>query len=307
MVSAHRGTVLLLTLFYLVVILSGAAAVVMHRVEARLETRLDEDALIADDLAGGTEPLIYAWLGHADEVVLPPDAEAPAVLVADDAWGAGRERITFRITAFDQYGMVAVTERDARMRRTLPPSAAGVVERGTPRGLREGLDLLRATAVDVFPVGVEIEGTARATPGVGAAAMQRESSGPAAVDEALFRAMRLEREAIGGCLATRNPGGKVNASTAPRALLEAACALDRSRDAQEILRRRSEGVRPMAAPDSPQGRARTTRLVNSSDAWAFRVDVEFGLVRRSWWQVYERTGSGTRRIWKMVQRLAIPG
>jgi hypothetical protein len=131
--------------------------------------------------------------------------------------------------------------------------------------------------------------------------------------------------ALGSSIATHNPdpeasaetplpgGGLLNVNTAPRSLLVAALRVAGSSGLDEILRARERGE-PAPVPanragteergaggSNPVAGAWSMRLVGQSDAWAFRVDVEYGTVRRSWWCVYRAAGSE----WRCVQRVAI--
>ena len=124
---------------------------------------------------------------------------------------------------------------------------------------------------------------------------------------------------------------RLNVNTAPQPLLEAALLVNgQSGMLDGIVQARSQGQRFLVAsgpeedsPAIPSAPPPTQRveLVDTSGAWAFRVDVRVDRIERSWWSVYvhDPRPSATRatradrrrendqapKEWTLVQRLVI--
>jgi len=275
--NLRPGVGLLLVLATLVLAVSAAVALTRAAGAARLHADTAAADVVADRLLRAAEPPILDWLHrHAGNVVLPIEAESPRVQVADDAVEIAGQPCRLTITAFDQCGMVSATARFAPVDATLPPRALEALERaGRPFVEHPGLDLLGLAAggEPVFPSG-----------GDG------------------------HEAAPGELLATHNPprgGGTpvLNVNTAPMPLVAAVYAarglgLEAVMDARAAGRALSPGATAAPAASAP---GEAPLPVSVSAAWAFRVDCRAGPRVRSWWWVFESTGSN----WERVQRLAI--
>lgn len=294
---SRRGVALLVVLAVLVVAITATAGAARLSIASRAHVVVRADADLAAAIMVGAEGAIQRFLGvQSTRVVLPPDAPGPLVLVLDDRFGVDGRAACISITAYDQCGMVpwGAARRGSPLRSAMEEPILRSWDAHPQEHGHAGLDTLVASA--------RAEG-ARAFP-----------------DPA-----RVAGRSLGDSLATHNPdpdelggplppaGGLININTAPRSLLAAALRAAGSSGLDEILRARARGEQaPIPASqaetgrrsrDGPGGPASATaiRLVGESDAWAFRVDVEVGSVRRSWWCVYRAAGSE----WRCVQRVAI--
>jgi hypothetical protein len=99
--------------------------------------------------------------------------------------------------------------------------------------------------------------------------------------------------------------GRININTAPIELVEAALRLAGRGGLEQIVAARSEGRltsgTALARVTKPGENA--PRISATSTAWAFRIDIRVGPLRRSWWSVYVKQRSNR---WECGQRLAIP-
>lgn len=102
---------------------------------------------------------------------------------------------------------------------------------------------------------------------------------------------------------TSGGGGRINVNTAPREVVEQALRAAGRGGLELVLAARVEG-RSVSLGDlrvsSSSSRA-APQIIGSSFAWSFRIDVQVGPLRRSWWAVYMKA----RSTWECVQRLAI--
>ncbi|MEM9167433.1 MAG: hypothetical protein AAGB48_10485 [Planctomycetota bacterium] len=261
---------------------------------ARSEDRIGLDRIIADLQQAAQSP-IESWLADvADETYLPADAAEPRFDVLDDAWSWRDHAARVRITAWDQYGMAPWTALDGSPRmRSLLPEALRVRSTQTSN-LRPGLDLF--TSNNAFPE-------------------PRDN-----------RALQVHPQRLGAFLATHNPPWSrateetppaINLNTAPASLVRAALRLAGRGGADAILEQRERGRSGLGGLETAASKQSESpiRLVGTSDAWSFRLDIEYAGVRRSWWLVYIRDRQGgnnnsgdnpRQQVWRLAQRHAIP-
>jgi hypothetical protein len=286
----RRGSALLFVLVALAVVMPACLGLARAVTTVKIDRELRRDERLVQDLLAECDAPIQDFLTRrAATIVLPADVKYPATLVLDDAWTSGPDANSLSIVAWDQCGLVALDDarRATPMRLTLPRFATEVLARHRGGGDLPGLDGFREMdGRSPFPPmpNYEIErgGTTLAWP---------SSTG----------------ESLGAYVATHNPG-HFNVSTAPVVLLEAALR-DAGRGGLEaILAARSE-VRQVPIPTPVSNATDETGsnvgegFVSVSDAWAFRVDVRAGHVRRSQWLQYRPEESR----WRCVQRLFITG
>lgn len=290
---ASSGSALLYVLVALAVVLPASVGLARAISTAKIERELRRDEqLMRDLLLEADAPIANFLTTRAKDLVLPADAKYPAALVADESFAVGGEcgvRVELKVVAWDQCGLVAM--KDARgataMRLALPRAIVEVLDRHRRKGALSGLDWFKEEGgVSPFPP----------TPQVDAADDSVSLTWPASTSAA-----------IGAYVATHNPG-HLNVSTAPIETLEAALRDAGRGGLEEIVAARREGRRvpiPSAASvpasDDATGGAVGESFVSTSDAFAFRVDVRVGRVRRSVWLQYRPNESR----WRRVQRIDI--
>lgn len=269
----RRGAALMMVLAILVLSIAIVAPAAERGAISHRDRMVLLHELAAMDLLAVAEAPIRRWLGGAaDRVALPPDSESPGTTIAEGEFATTEgARISVRITAYDQCGMVpwGLVGSDRLLTFALP---ADLQWTGLPGGV-PGLDLLTPdSARRVFPDPL-------APPGA---------------------------PAIGELIATHNPpAGRpgrapaINVNTAPRRLVEAAMAVAGRSAIEQVMAARAAG-RPFTAMGDVDG-GEGIDLASRSDAWAFRIDVRAGPIRRSWWSVYTLAGSR----WVRSQNLAI--
>lgn len=306
-IRSRRSVALLLVVAALAIVAVGAASLAALAATAKAAASLDRSEALAAELLLAVQAPIDHWLSHeASKAVVPPEppeppqapdaseppeppeppeVAMPAVVIVDESWMIEGVEVTLRATAFDQLGMVPWSHArgGSTLRLVLPDDVLAAVARadGAP-GAPPGLDLVVATSDrQVFPVG---PGSA-APPGLGAL-VATHGSAPA----------------------------RINVNTAPPALLEQAFRAAGRGGVDAVLANRARG-RPAPVPpprqsgagarpaaDDPAAEAWRVELVGSSDAWAFRIDVRVGRLRRSWWEVHR---PGSEGKWECVQRLVV--
>lgn len=271
--ARRRGAALLMVLAILVLSIAIVAPAAEQGATSRRDRTVLVHELAAMDLLAIAEAPIRRWLGGAaDRVALPPDSESPGTTIAEGELATAEgARISIRITAYDQCGMVpwGLVGSNRALTSTLPAD----LRWGTLPGGAPGLDLLTpSSARRVFP-------DPSAPPGA---------------------------PAIGELIATHNPpAGRpgrspaINVNTAPRRLVEAAMAVAGRSAIEQVMAARAAG-RPFTAMGGVAG-GEGIDPASRSDAWAFRIDVRAGSIRRAWWSVYTLTGSR----WVRSQNVAI--
>ena len=293
----HRGAALLLVLATLVLAVTGSVTFVQLATTTQAHRAFVRRSVIADDLLGAVEPPILDWLvSESGRVVLPPDATTPEVNVLHDLWVTDGVEYELEVTGWDQCGMVPIERSGSPLRRVLSGEVRAALDRTTlPEDHPPGLDLFLHTAgepVRAFP-------SSRASISVVFGTI-------ALADDATPGRPRGESSvpAIGESVATHN-SNVINVNTASIDLVEAALRLAGRGGIELVVEARSEGrtvtLNDLPAPLSPHRSA--PRLAAGSNAWAFRIDIRVGSLRRSWWSVYEK---GRSSQWECAQRLAIP-
>ena len=278
-IPTRRGAALLIVLATLVLVVVSAATLARVASTARTSRLLTDCEVTADDLLRAAQAPILHWLtSESATVVLPADSLWPCIRVLHDSWVVHGTDYELCVSAWDQCGMVPaqVARSGSPLRAGLPEQVRKILDEVViPRGQVPGLDLYlnEAQGLQVFP--------------------------NAASDDAVDLPL-----AIGAYVAT-HPSGRININTAPIELVEAALRAAGRGDREHIEAARAEG-RPvtLAALSSPRRRnAKVPGIAATSTAWAFRIDIRVGPLRRSWWSVYVKQGSNQ---WECAQRIAIP-
>lgn len=297
---------MLLILVMLTVVVSACAALARLAVESSVARTLALQSDLCRDLLGVCDDAITKWLqSESGNIVLPPDVTEPRIEVLSDVIELDGVSLELRITAWDQNGMVPLshTIRGSLLRNVLPQSIIREVDAArATEGQRlsdvPGLDLFDVNSV--FPMPIPI------------AAAQLGSASTPSLSEVGPR--RFE-PSLGAFVATHNPSvatergrrnrrmpSAINVNTAPLPLVEAAMRMAGRRGIQQIEKARQAG-KPSLIGNESLGKpvANAPQLVTTSNAWAFRIDVAAGPVRRSWWSVFVQN----RGSWVCVQRLDI--
>jgi hypothetical protein len=258
-----------------------------------LERRVRTDAQFAQDLAAGAEVIARDWLTHESEsIVLSPDASVPAVAVLDEHFDLQGKPVALKVVAWDQCGLVPVAFAAAAspLRLALPDDAAhqaDLLSRAcAPLGLDELLDA--NTGTSPFPNVDVTRGHDE--------------------DRSLRVLLKDETtKAAGAWLGIRpSNSATLNVHTARKDVLEAAFRDAGRGGLEEVLAARAEHRKTAVAHNAEAKSADSARrieLVGTSDTWAFRIDVEVGSVRASFWTVFLNKGGS----WEREQRLFIPG
>ena len=298
-----------------VLVLTVTAVATTARLASTVALGRDTDRAIslAQDLERQSEQLIIAWLeNESSSVVLPADVAVPSVALPTHLLQAADGQSTLQITAFDQCGMVAMTAAAGDpVRGTLPNAARRALDRLrlTPRGTA-GLDLLMAVSdeMPVYPGPPGQTETRRFAPQDGSDSLPSDSG----IDDAIDESSPESPLALGAILASHQPRGVININTAPRPLLEHALRIANIGGLDEIVTARESGkIASIPGTETDRGgrQARSRRaprgIATSSNAWAFRIDIQIGTMKRSWWRVYVNGDSRRRSSWQCVQQLVI--
>jgi hypothetical protein len=306
--STRRAAALLIVLATLILTTTAAAIVVRAAVSHQIDVRINHCSAIADDLLAAAEAPIQDWLASkSSKVVLPPDASMPDVAVLHDLWLSNGECIELTITAWDQCGMVSLQaiENGSPLRRML---SEGILRQVPTRSLEArpskapaGLDQL--VALD------DAAQSIRESPFPVAARSDRSLSiGDVSVQSVASDSspMTMDGELPIGAVVATHANGIINVNTAPVPLVEAALRLAGRGGLEQIIAARQAGK-----PASIGGQASSLsepnpfapQLVTSSGSWAFRIDINIGPRKCSWWAIYANN-SGNRG-WECAQRLVI--
>lgn len=299
--SRRRGAALLIVLAALILVATASATLVRLASSVKLSGDFNVRIVRADDLLGAVDQPIQHWLKtRSQEIVLPIDSKQPSVDVLNDLIKEGTEQVTIRIRAFDQCGMapIELARSGSPIRLALPESIAARLDALVlSPNQKPGLDLFAEDSDDqtrIFPDPSE------ATPTV------HSSEPDAHVNAANHTNTTESRLAVGAWVATHSPG-LINVNTAPMELVEAAIKSAVGGDLEQVRDARSKGQLAAAPSLSASVDSRESvqiRLTSVSPCWSFRIDIEVGPLRRSWWAVYmARQGGGSE--WECVQRLAI--
>lgn len=290
--SSHaHGSALLFVLVAVAVVLPTCVGLARAVTTAKVDRALRLDEQLCEDLLREVDAPIQEFLvARAPALVLPADARFPAALVLKESLTIEREALELTVVAWDQCGLVSIDDarRATPMRLALPRAIVATLDRHRRKGSLPGLDWFR-----------EVDGRSPfpPTPEVDLVESAAQLLWPASTDEAL-----------GAFVATHNPG-HLNVSTAPITMVEAALRDAGRGGLEEIVAARTEGRRvPLPSFSGAVSDAGTDdvsssgeRFVSTSDAWAFRVDVRVGRVRRSDWVQYRPNESR----WRCVQRITV--
>lgn len=298
---SRRGAALLVVLAALIVVTTLSVTLARLASTSKAGQILAQRSVVADDLLRAVDAPILAWLASdSSTVVLPPDATSPRVGVLHDSWVAGDDEHELHVTAWDQCGMVpiGVARSGSPLRLAVPAEVLRVLDQvSLAPNQPAGLDLVLAVAargasarIDVFPEAVESQPIIFGPPPDQAAPGQQSRGEPGPL-------------ACGAYVATHNPG-RINVNTAPVDLIEAALRLAGRGGLEQITAARSEGRLATLGdvPSITDPNRNAPQIATTSNAWAFRIDIRVGSLRRSWWAVYARS----RSTWECVQRLVIP-
>ena len=289
---SRRGAALLFVLAALALVLPVCLGLARVVTDAALERGLRRDErLVQEFLIEADAPIQEFLAAEAGDVILRPDSPYPALLVLDDRFEAGAAALELRIVAWDQCGLVPldVARSASPIRLALPREVIETLEANRRRGELPGLDwFAEEDGESPFPPAPSVQhidgGTRLSWPG---------------------SAQRV----VGAWVATHNTA-KLNVSTAPLAILEAALRELQRGGIDRVVAARQKGEHvpiPPAGTDAPQDEPRRIKLVSTSDCFAFRVDARAGKVRRSFWLVYQpgAVSEADQPRWRCVQRLLI--
>lgn len=301
----RRGAALLIVLAALILTVTASVSLARLASTTKMQRTLDRAAILADDLLRATEAAIIEWLeSESAQVVLPPEVEAPRIGVLHDTWSDGKCAYELDITAWDQCGMVPINlaRSGSPLRLALPADVRHALDQvkikpNEPPGLDLFLANLDATdnQMSVFP--------------------RADSTEPLVFVDALNPASREDEDpqqpssktppiplAVGAFVATHS-GRRINVNTAPADVVKQALRVAGRGGFELVLAARAEGRSvPLGdLPSSSSSNRAAPQIVGSSSAWSFRIDVQVGPLRRSWWAVYVKS----RSTWECVQRLAI--
>jgi len=283
-----RGAALLLALATLVLVVSATATLARVAATSAARRTFGVRTATADDLLVQAEAAAQEWLKReADQVVLPPAGLPPEKAVLHDAWSADDVRHELWITAWDENGMVPLASAGggSPLRMTLPGDVRAAVDSA---GFASGLDQLESGERSPFP-----------EPGF--AAPLRFGAESAAETEVEDLAPP-DPFAVGAWVATHPLGSRrINVNTAPWPLVEAAMRLAGVGNPEAVRAAREKGQLSAVSAVDPDPQSAKPELVPTSNAWAFRIDIRVGSVRRSWWSVFARP----KQDWVHVQRLPI--
>lgn len=300
----RRGVAFLIVLATLIVVVTASATLASVASTIKMRRLLDNAASIADDLLPATETPILTWLeAESSQVVLPPDVTTPRVEILHDAWHVGELVCRLDISGWDQCGMVPIpyARAGSPLRMALPEVVRASVDRvQIDRDQQPGLDLFpmklkSADKLEVFPHPLSSDPLVFA-----------DDFSPWDADSAGWSPGVLPSSPISpaiGALLSTHTVNRINVNTAPRKVVEQALRAAGRGGIEFILATRGEG-RAVSLGDLPGGsdpNRAALWITGTSTAWAFRIDIRVGTLRRSWWAVYVRS----RSSWECVQRLAI--
>jgi hypothetical protein len=256
---------------------------------AKLTAAIRRDEAAVEDVLSAADAPIRDFLDHeSHDLVLPADSRFPAVAVLDDTFDSGGVPVALTVVAWDQCGLVPLeSARGATpLRLVLPRPVVSVLDRVRRSGEMPGLDWFGDDSrTSPFPPTPIVDRTRTEK----VAALRWPNS----------------LEAVIGAHVATHSHGRLNVSTAPVDVLDAALREDGRGGLDAVVAARAEHRQvpvPVAAKRSSDQEMRGVEFVSTSDCFAFRVDAGVGRVRRSRWLVYVQ-GEGT---WNCVQRLLVP-
>ncbi len=291
----HRGVALLIVLGVMLIVVTASAIIATTAADVSVQRTLANGDHTAFDVLTALDAPLHHWLeNESSKVVLAPDAAQPAVMVLDDQFELDGVIVRVRLTAFDQLGMVPIqAARSASpLRLALPGDLAAMIDQ---------IELPPSS--DKAPLGLDL--------------VTAQDRAGATGERTLQVFPTMHDAGLGGFVATHNRGRiRININTAPRPLLAAAMRLGGRGDIDRILALRSD-AKPGTLEAAPTPRTRAAseheqlipNLVTASDCWAFRIDIDVGSLKRSWWTIYQPGPDDPRTYrrerWRCVQRLAI--
>ncbi len=301
----RRGAALLIVLAALILTVTASVSLAHLASTTKMQRKFDRAARVADDLLRAAESPIIAWLeSESAQVVLPPEVEAPRIGILYDTWSDGKLPYKLDITAWDQCGMVPI-----QLARSASPLRLAL-----PADVRRVLDQVKIKPSE--PPGLDLFlGRVISTDGDISVFPRTDSTEPLVFVDALNPTGREDGDpqqpsskaqpvppAVGAFVATHSEG-RINVNTAPPELLKQAFRGAGRGGFEFVLAARAEGrsVPLTDLPSSSSSNRTAPQIVGSSSAWSFRIDVQVGPLRRSWWAVYVKA----RSTWECVQRLAI--
>ena len=303
----RRGAALLIVLAALILTVTASVSLARLASTTKMQRKLDRAAIVADDFLRATEAPIIAWLeNESAQVVLPPEVESPRIGVLHDTWSDGKITYELYITAWDQCGMVPIqlARSGSPLRLALPSDVRRALDQvkinpNEPPGLDLFLAAVDATddELKVFPCSDSTE------PLVFVDALNPASREYVNPQQRSSKAQPIPL-AVGAFIATHSGGGgRININTAPPDVVKHALRAAGRGGLALVLAARAEGRSvPLGdLPSSSSSNRAAPQIVGSSLAWSFRIDVQVGPLRRSWWAVYVKA----RSTWECVQRLAI--
>lgn len=303
----RRAAALLVVLAALILAVTGSASIASIASTTKVRRQFDQRSLRADSLLVTAEAPILHWLNaRSSSVVLPPQAQIPGVELLHDSIADGVDEVVLRICAFDQCGMapIELARSGSPIRLALDQDVLAMLDRLTVQpDEKPGLDLfLTSQLSNRIGAGADL-GVFPSCP----------KTNPNRHGEGVFtQPPRTDvpssdppwgNPAIGSSIATHS-AGLINVNTAPIALIEAAMRASGAGGLEQIIEARELGklaLAPSVVDSGDPNRTPRLQLTSSSSAWSFRIDIQVGPLRKSWWAVYLRTGSR----WECAQRLAI--
>jgi len=320
--QSYRGIALVLVLAVLVITVPVAVMVARQTGINRLAHTTDQAGQLANELRRTFENgFIQPWLvRESSSVVLPPDTPVASLSLLDESWtipanksNQSMQPCRVRITAFDQCGMVPyeLAHAGSPLRPALPEEiltqleAINLQDLPANQVLFLGLDqfypltanLLETGSFDTFISPFPSHDSDQAMHAIGAWVA---TCRPDALSDRRANTSRARRT---------SPNVIININTAPYDLLETAMRSAGRSGIESIRYARTQGKMAtitsslsLTQTNSPNESSRHPVFSSSSIAWSFRMDIECGGFKKSWWMVYQPL---TSNQWKCVQRLVI--
>lgn len=267
-----RGIALLLVLGAVVAVSVAAMGIVRSVTLTKAASTALADVEIADELLRASDAWLRAWIDEVGPmVVLAADARVPGVEVGHFNGTLSSRRFEVTALAFDQDAMISVPLIDGQIAARAPIAPAtqkALADFHTRSGGADltGLDQLSANRV--FPRSVDdlVPATALALP------TPKHSR------------INLNTAPIERIVATYRALGMSGVDQ----IIDARSRLERVKTAPAVA---AEAIKPGVPMP-----------VVESTAWAFRVDIRVGGIKRAWWCVYRAQG---RAGFSPIQRVAI--
>ena len=299
----RRGAALLVVLAILLITTASVVVLADTVSSALLSRRLAIETRNVDAMLVTADEIILDWLSkESTSIVLPPEVESPRVEVIHDTLLFDDAEVTLQITAWDQCGMAPIDalHSGAPFRLAVSDYALKAVEIfQTLTNVPMGLDLIdpKDEEITVFPTPVASIPNIYHLPNAISTTASNQFNGTD----------HDSQLAVGELVASHNESNAINVNTAPLALVERAL-LEAGRGGLEMIEMQRREGKPVTLDELPsvpheenQRDRNSIRLTGASDSWSFRVDIQVGILSRSWWCVYQRM----RSKWQLTQRLII--